>query len=300
MKILLTGGNGQVGFELQRALMPLGEVTASDRASLDLADEAAVRALVRVLRPDVIVNAAAYTAVDRAESDAAAAFAVNAEAPRILGEEAARLGALVLHFSTDYVFGGEQERPYTALDAPAPCNVYGRSKWQGEQALAGACARHLVLRTGWVLGVHGGNFARTMLRLARERASFGVVADQYGAPTPAALLADISAHLLRQYRRDRTIGFGTWHVAAAGTASWYDYARFVLAEARAAGLALQAGPDAVQAIATEDYPTAARRPRNSRLDTTRFRTTFGLRLPPWKEGVRQVLKQIFESEPWVR
>lgn len=300
MKILLTGGNGQVGFELRRALMPLGEVTAPDRASLDLADEAAVRALVRVLRPDVIVNAAAYTAVDRAESDAAAAFAVNAAAPRILGEEAARLGALVLHFSTDYVFGGEQERPYTELDAPAPCNVYGRSKWQGEQALAGACARHLVLRTGWVLGVHGGNFARTMLRLARERASFGVVADQYGAPTPAALLADISAHLLRQYRHDRTIGFGTWHVAAAGTASWYDYARFVLAEARAAGLALQAGPDAVRAIATEDYPTPARRPRNSRLDTARFRTTFGLRLPPWEEGVRHVLKQIFESEPWVR
>ncbi len=181
---------------------------------------------------------------------------------------------------------------------PDPLNVYGAGKLQGEQALAGSCARHLILRTSWVLGAYGSNFARTVLGLARERAAFGVVADQYGAPTSAALLADISAHLLRQYRRDRGIDFGTWHVAAAGTTTWYDYARFVLAEAQAAGIALKAGPDAVRAIGTADYPTAARRPRSSRLDTTRFRTTFGLRLPPWEEGVRQVLKQIFEGERW--
>ena len=298
MKILLTGRNGQVGFELQRALMPLGEVVAPGRSTLDLANEGPLRALVRELRPDVIVNAAAYTAVDQAESDRAAALAINAGVPRILGEEAARLGALVLHFSTDYVFNGEQDEPYTERDAPDPRNVYGLGKWQGEQALARACGRHLILRTSWVLGAHGRNFARTVLGLARERAGFGVVADQYGAPTSAALLADISAHLLRQYRRDRGIEFGTWHVAAAGTTTWYDYARFVLAEAQAAGILLKAGPDAVQAIGTADYPTAARRPRSSRLDTTRFCTTFGLRLPPWEEGVRQVLEQIFESARW--
>lgn len=298
MLILLTGQNGQIGFELQRALMPLGEVVAPGRSMLDLADEGALRRLVRELRPDIIVNAAAYTAVDQAESDRAAAFAINAEVPRVLGEEAARLGALVLHFSTDYVFNGEQDKPYTERDAPDPRNVYGLAKLQGEQALAGACAHHLILRTSWVLGAHGSNFAKTVLGLARERTAFGVVADQYGAPTSAALVADISAHLLRQHWRERGIDFGTWHVAAGGTTTWYDYARFVLAEAQAAGIALKAGPDAVQAIGTGDYPTAARRPRNSRLDTTGFCTTFGLRLPPWEEGVRQVLKQIFESAQW--
>lgn len=297
MKILLTGKNGQLGFELQRALAPLGPVFACGRGELDLADEGALRALVRTLRPDVIVNAAAYTAVDQAESDRAAAFAVNAGALRILGEEAARLDALVLHFSTDYVFGGEQDRPYHERDLPQPCNVYGLSKLEGERALAGACARHLILRTSWVLGAHGGNFARTVLRLARERDTFGIVADQVGAPTSAALLADLCAHLLRQYQQAPALAFGTYHVAAAGSTSWYDYARFVLRAAEAAGVPLKAGAEAIAPIATQDYPTAARRPRSSRLDTTLFCTTFALRLPPWEEGVAHVLQQIFESEP---
>lgn len=300
MQILLLGSNGQVGFELRRALMPLGAVTAPSRASLNLADEGAVRALVRTLRPDAIVNAAAYTSVDRAESDRAAAFAVNAVAPRVLGEEAQRLGALVLHFSTDYVFSGEQERPYTEDDPPEPCNVYGLSKLEGEQGLAAACQRHLILRTGWVVGAHGGNFAKTMLRLARERQDFGVVADQHGAPTPAALLADVSAHLLRRYWAGPDIALGTWHVAAGGVTTWYEYARFVLAAAEAAQWPLQAGPDAVRAIATQDYPTPARRPRSSCLDTTRFCRTFGLRLPPWQEGVAQVLAQILEKDTWCK
>ena len=297
MKILLTGKDGQIGFELQRALAPLGTVVASGRAGCDLAQEAALRALVREVRPDVIVNAAAYTAVDQAESEQALAFAVNAAAPRILGEEAARLGALVLHFSTDYVFSGEQDRPYTERDTPCPRNVYGLSKYQGELALAAACPRHLILRTSWVLGAHGRNFARTVLRLAAERDTFGVVADQYGAPTSAALLADLCAHLLRQHGRSGDLVFGTYHVAAGGTTTWHDYARFVLGWARAAGMTLAAGPDAVRPLATRDYPTPARRPRNSRLDTSLFCTTFGLRLPPWEEGVGLVLQQIFESEP---
>lgn len=297
MKILLTGKDGQVGFELQRALAPLGSVVASGRGACDLADEAALRALLREVRPDVIVNAAAYTAVDQAESDQATAFAINARAPAILGEEAARANALVLHFSTDYVFNGEQERPYTERDMPDPRNVYGLSKYQGELALAASCPRHLILRTSWVLGAHGRNFARTVLRLGTERDSFGVVADQCGAPTSAALLADLCAHLIRQYGQGPDFPFGTYHVAAGGTATWHDYARFVLGEARAAGKPLKTGVDGVQALETRAYPTPAKRPRSSRLDTTLFCTTFALRLPPWEEGVRHVLQQILESEP---
>lgn len=298
MKILLTGKDGQVGFELQRALAPLATVTAVGRAACDLANEAALRALVREVRPDVIVNAAAYTAVDKAESDQAAAFAVNTAAPRVLGEEAARAGALVLHFSTDYVFSGEQDRPYTERDMPDPCNVYGLSKYKGELALRDSCARHLILRTSWVLGAHGRNFARTVLRLGKERDAFGVVADQYGAPTSASLLADLCAHLLRQYGQRQDLPFGTYHVAAGGTTTWYDYARFVLGEARATDKPLRAGPDAVRPLETQAYPTPAKRPRSSRLDTSLFCTTFGLRLPPWEEGVQHVLQQILESDSW--
>jgi dTDP-4-dehydrorhamnose reductase len=302
MKMLLTGRDGQLGFELVRALAPLGELVAVGRADCDLADvdadADALRALVRRHAPDVIVNAAAYTAVDRAESERDAAFAVNARAPGVLGEEAARLGALVVHYSTDYVFDGAGSRPWTEDDAPAPLGVYGSSKLAGERALAEACARHLVLRTSWVLGAHGGNFAKTMLRLAAERDTLAVVDDQFGAPTSAALLADLTARLLRQYARDGAdaFPFGTYHLAAAGETSWYDYARFVLGAARAAGRPLRAGPDAVQGVATADYPTAAQRPLNSRLDTSRFQLTFGLRLPPWQDGVGQVLQQLFRSE----
>lgn len=295
MKILVTGKNGQVGFELCRALSVLGEVVAIDQADCDLGDADAIRALVRRVAPDVIVNPAAYTAVDKAEADADTAFAVNARAPGILGEEAARLGALVVHYSTDYVFDGAKEGSYTEDDRPDPQSVYGSTKYAGELALAAANPRHLVLRTSWVVGAHGGNFAKTMLRLAGEREQLSVVADQFGAPTSAALLADLTAHLVRQHVREGADGFpyGTYHVTAAGDTSWCDYARFVLAEAQAAGKPLKAGPDAVAPLSTAQYPTPARRPANSRLDTGRFRDTFGLRLPSWQEGVRQVLQQIF-------
>jgi dTDP-4-dehydrorhamnose reductase len=298
MKILLTGKDGQVGFELARALAPLGEVVAVGRADCDLDDADALRALVRRVAPDVIVNPAAYTAVDRAESERELAFAVNARAPGILGEEAARIKALVVHYSTDYVFDGAGADPYTEDDAPAPQSVYGSSKLAGERALAEACPHHLILRTSWVLGVNGGNFAKTMLRLAAEREQLTVVDDQFGAPTSAALLADLTAHLVRQYARDGAKDFpcGTYHVAAAGETSWYEYARFVLGTAQAAGMSLKAGPDQVQRVTTAAYPTAAKRPANSRLDTSRFRRTFGLRLPPWQDGAGQVLQQLLRSE----
>jgi dTDP-4-dehydrorhamnose reductase len=294
MKILLTGKNGQLGFELQRALAPLGEIHAVGTQDCNLADADALRALVRRVAPDVIVNPAAYTAVDKAESDEATARAVNAVAPAILGEEGAKLGALVLHYSTDYVFDGTKQGAYTENDAPAPQSVYGRTKLEGEQGLAAANPRHLILRTSWVVGAHGGNFAKTMLRLAGEREKLTVVADQFGAPTPAALLADLSAHLVREHARTRGTGFpyGTYHVASGGETSWHGYARFVIGEALAAGKQLKANVDAVAPLATEQYPTPAKRPLNSRLDTTRFRTTFDLRLPPWQEGVRHVLRQI--------
>ena len=294
MKILLTGKNGQLGFELQRALAPLGEVHAVDTGDCDLADADAVRDLVRRIAPDVIVNPAAYTAVDRAESDEATAHAVNAVAPAILAEEGAKLGALMLHYSTDYVFDGTKQGAYTEADVPAPQSVYGRTKFAGEHGVAAANPRHLILRTSWVVGAHGGNFAKTMLRLAGERDRLTVVADQFGAPTAAALLADLSAHLVRQHARSRDADFpyGTYHVAAAGETSWHGYAQFVIGEALAAGKTLKTTVDAVAPLSTEQYPTPARRPLNSRLDTSRFRTTFDLVLPPWQDGVRHVLQQI--------
>lgn len=295
MKILVTGKNGQVGFELQRALAPLGEVVAVDQSDCNLGDADAVRNLVRRIAPDVIVNPAAYTAVDKAEVDQQTAFAVNAQAPGVLGEEAARLGALVVHYSTDYIFDGNKEGSYSESDQPGPQSVYGSTKYSGERGLAEANPRHLILRTSWVVGAHGSNFAKTMLRLAAERERLSVVADQFGAPTSAALLADLTAHLVRQYQREGAEGFayGTYHVTAAGETSWYDYARFVIQEALDAGKTLKAGPDAVAPLSTAEYPTPAKRPANSRLDTTHFRTTFNLRLPPWQESVRQVLRQIF-------
>ena len=299
MRMLITGASGQLGFELRRSLAPLGEPVAVGRADCDLADAAAIRALLRELRPWLVVNPAAYTAVDKAESDRDAVYAVNATAVRAIGEEAARLGVPVIHYSTDYVFDGSGTAPWRESDAPNPLNVYGESKWAGEQALAAANPRHLILRTSWVVGAHGANFARTMLRLAAKRERLTVVADQVGAPTPAALLADLTAHLASEMLGEAAaeaasdaFPWGTYHVAAAGETSWCDYARFVIAEAIAAGKPLKARPDTVLPIATADYPTPARRPANSRLDTTRFRATFGLRLPPWEEGVRQVLGQI--------
>lgn len=294
VKILLTGKNGQVGFELQRALAPLGILYAVDVAECNLADEGAVRALVQRIRPDVIVNPAAYTAVDKAESEIELARAINACAPAVLGEEGAKLSALVVHYSTDYVFDGLKLGAYAEDDLTNPQSVYGRTKSDGELALQNTGAKHLIFRTSWVVGSHGGNFAKTILRLAAERDSLSVVADQYGAPTSAALLADITAHLIRQYLREGGANFpyGIYHLVSSGETNWCDYARFVVAEAIKVGKPMKACPEAIKAITTAEYPTPAARPANSRLDTSKFQQTFGLTLPPWQDGLKHILEQI--------
>jgi dTDP-4-dehydrorhamnose reductase len=294
MKILLTGKNGQVGFELQRALAPLGEIVAVDQDECDLSDAAAIRDLIRSVKPGVIVNPAAYTAVDKAESDTAAAEAVNARAPGVIGEEAARLGAWVAHFSTDYVFDGTKREPYVEADATNPQGVYGRSKRDGELALQASGARHLILRTSWVVGAHGNNFAKTMLRLAAEREQLSVVADQFGVPTSAALLADLTALLVRQVqlKGPDDFAFGLYHAVPAGETTWHECACFVIEQALRAGKPLKAKPENIKAITTAEYPTPARRPANSRLNTTRFRQTFGLQLPSWQSGLQHILEEI--------
>ncbi|MFO0697649.1 MAG: dTDP-4-dehydrorhamnose reductase [Nitrospira sp.] len=294
MRILLTGMRGQVGFELQRALAPLGTVHAVDYTECDLVNALAVRDLVRSCHPDLIVNAAAYTAVDKAESEPALAQAVNAVAPGILGEESVKLGAWVVHYSTDYVFDGRKVGIYTEEDPTNPLNVYGRTKRDGEIALQQSGARHLTFRTSWVVGAHGGNFAKTILRLALEREQLHVVADQYGAPTSAALLADVTAQLVRQVQREGrdAFPFGTYHLVAGGETTWCEYARFVVLEARASGRPLKLRPEAIQGIPSSEYLTAAKRPTNSRLDTSKLRKTFDLELPDWQCGVRRILRQI--------
>ena len=297
MRILLIGKHGQVGFELQRALAPLGEICAVGHAECDLADASAISSLVRAVKPDLIVNPAAYTAVDKAESEPALARCVNAVAPGVLGEEAARLRAWVVHYSTDYVFDGTKQSAYTEEDPTNPQSVYGLTKRDGEVALRASGAKYLIFRTSWVVGAHGYNFAKTILRLGADRESLNVVADQHGAPTSAALLADVTAQLVRQRQRegDDSFPFGLYHLVAGGETTWYECARLVVSEARAAGRALKLTPDTIRPIPSSEYSTAAKRPANSRMDTSRLRKTFGVELPVWHSGVRQVLQQILRE-----
>ncbi|MBA3593232.1 MAG: dTDP-4-dehydrorhamnose reductase [Pseudomonadota bacterium] len=294
MKILLFGKNGQVGWELQRSLAPLGEVLAPDRRGGDwcgdLFDLDGLRDTVMQLRPDVIVNAAAYTAVDQAENDAAVAHAVNAQAPGVLAEAAAVLGAWLVHYSSDYVFDGSGSRPWVEDDMTGPLNVYGRTKLEGENRIKLACPKHLILRTGWVHSARRGNFAKTMLCLAREREVLTVVDDQFGAPTGADLLADVTAHMLLRTRDPGGATFaGTYHAAAAGETSWHGYASFVLERASAAGMALQASSATVKPVPTAAFPALAERPHNSRLSTAKLQNAFGLRFPDWQSGVARML-----------
>lgn len=300
MKILLLGKNGQVGWELQRALAPLGEVVALDHDSQDFCgdftDLDGLAGTVRRLQPQLIVNAAAHTAVDKAESEPDLANIINALAPGVLAQEAARLNAWLVHYSTDYVFDGSGGAPWKESDPAAPLSVYGRTKLEGEQAIAASGCRHLIFRTSWVYGARGGNFAKTMLRLAAEREQLNVIDDQIGAPTGADLLADVTAHCVRHVlppmRHNNLTATGVYHLTAAGETSWHGYARFVLARAQAAGRVLKAGPEQVLAIPSSAYPTPAKRPHNSRLDTSRLRSTFGLSLPHWQTGVARMLDEI--------
>jgi dTDP-4-dehydrorhamnose reductase len=300
--ILLLGKDGQVGWELQRSLGVIGDVVALGRAGAsvpgidaplcgDLTDLDGIFRTVQALRPAVIVNAAAYTAVDQAEAEPARAQRLNAEAPGVLARAAAACGAWLVHYSTDYVFDGSGDRPWREDDAPAPLNVYGRTKWAGEQAIRASGCRHLILRTQWVYGVQGGNFARTMLGLALTRERLTVVADQMGAPTGADLIADVTVHALRHALATGQ-GSGTYHLAAAGVTSWHGYACVLIEEARRRWPDAPWRVQAIDPIPSSAYPTPAQRPRNSRLDTTRLRQTFGLHLPPWESGVRRWVSSV--------
>ena len=295
-RLLITGSNGQLGFELQRARAPLGEVVAFARDACDLSNPDSIRAAVRAAKPDVIFNAGAYTAVDKAESEPDLANAINAVAPGIIGEEAAKIGALVIHYSTDYVFDGTMPEAYLENDTPNPLGVYGTTKLAGEQALAASRAMHLIFRTSWVYGLYGKNFIKTILRLASERAELKIVADQFGAPTGAALLADVSAHVAARYLREGadSFPFGLYHLVASGETSWHGFAHHVASKATAADWILQATAERILPITTPEYPTPAARPANSRLNTSKFSEAFGLQLPDWHIGVDQVMDLLLQ------
>jgi dTDP-4-dehydrorhamnose reductase len=297
MKILLFGKGGQVGWELQRSLAPLGELVALDFDSTDhcgdFSNLAGLADTVATVRPQLIVNAAAHTAVDKAESEPQLAETLNAAAPGVLAQAAQKLGAALVHYSTDYVFDGSGTQGWKETDAPAPLSVYGRTKLEGEQQVLRHCDRALIFRTSWVYAARGGNFAKTMLRLAGEREKLTVIDDQFGAPTGAELLADITAHAARALAADPELA-GLYHVAAAGETTWNGYARFVIEEAARRGVVLKAKPEAVEPVPTSAFPTPARRPHNSRLDTSRFQAAFGMRLPPWQQGVSRMLTEILQ------
>ncbi|MBP8147075.1 MAG: dTDP-4-dehydrorhamnose reductase [Acidovorax sp.] len=295
MNILLFGKGGQVGWELQRSLAVLGHVTALDHDSTDhcgdFANPEGIAATVRALQPDVIVNAAAHTAVDKAESEPELARLLNATTPGVLAREAAALGAWLVHYSTDYVFDGSGTRPWVETDTPAPLSVYGRTKLEGEQLIQQSGAKHLILRTSWVYAARGGNFAKTMLRLAQERERLTVIDDQWGAPTGAELLADVTAHAIRHLQQ-RPQDAGLYHLVAGGEVTWNGYAKFVIEHASKAQSAIKIVAKEVAPVPTSAFPTPAVRPHNSRLNTSKLQTTFGLTLPHWQTGVERMLTEI--------
>lgn len=295
LTILLFGCNGQVGNELQKSLQPLGKVVALDMTSSeycgDFTKPEAIAETIRRVKPDLIVNAAAYTAVDKAESEPELAFLINAQTPGILAQEAEKIGAWLIHYSTDYVFDGSGFQPWKETDTPNPLSVYGASKLQGERNIAANCSRHVILRTSWVYAAQGANFAKTMLRLAQERESLSVVDDQIGAPTGARLLAELTANIIPKLMHDESLA-GLYHAVAAGETSWYDYARFVIDCARRRGIAIKVKDEDIRPVASNQFPTAAKRPANSRLATGKLREDFGINLPNWQDGVIELLENI--------
>ena len=311
LRILLLGAQGQLGHALAQTLPVWGELLAFGRQQADLAQAKALRALLDQHQPQLIVNAAAYTAVDKAEQEPGVAHAINAQAPAVLAQWAAAHGAVLVHYSTDYVFDGQSPQPYTEVDVPAPQSVYGQSKWAGERAVQAAGGRHLVFRTSWVVGAHGGNFLKTMLRLGAERDSLRVVADQHGAPTSTDLIAHTTLEVLKQMRahpggpgqvpHPADVGawatandtrWGLYHLAAAGETTWHAYACHVVARATALGWPMRASATNIEAIATDQYPLPAPRPANSRLNTQRLQSHFGVALPDWRVGVDAVLASL--------
>ena len=296
MKILLLGKNGQVGWELQRALAPLGELIALDfdspgPLSADFSKPESLAATVRAVAPQIIVNAAAHTAVDKAESEPEMARAINASAVGVLAREAVAIGAWLVHYSTDYVFDGSGSTPWLEDSPTGPLSVYGQTKLEGEDAIRASGVRHLIFRTSWVYAARGGNFAKTMLRLAKERDKLTVINDQIGAPTGADLLADITAHALRAARQQPVLS-GTYHAVASGETSWHGYAKHVVEFARAIGQPIKVPADAIEPVPTSAFPTPAKRPGNSRMNTRKLQETFGFTLPPWQTGVERMLTEV--------
>jgi dTDP-4-dehydrorhamnose reductase len=297
LKILLLGKNGQVGWELQRSLAPLGELIALDRCSTefcgDIGNLAGLADTVRAVKPDIIVNAAAHTAVDKAESEPDLARALNAQAPEVLAVEAEKIGAWLVHYSTDYVFDGRGVTPWLETDATSPLSVYGASKLEGERLIARHNPRHLIFRTSWVYAARGGNFAKTMLRLGQERDKLTVINDQFGAPTGADLIADVTAHAIRQATQvNVNTPAGIYHLVASGTTTWFEYAKHVIDQVEKAQQAIKLKVTDVLPVPTSDFPTPAKRPHNSRLDTQKLQITFNLTLPPWQHGINRMLAEI--------
>ena len=298
--ILLFGKDGQVGTELQKVLPAIAPLVAVGRNQCDLADLDAVRRVIRETGPGLIVNAAAYTAVDKAEQERDLAFAINAEAPRVMAEEARVLGVPLIHYSTDYVFDGEKTAPYVETDACNPQSVYGASKLAGEQAIAASGASAIIFRTSWVFGAAGGNFVKTILRLARERESLRVVADQYGCPTPAALIADVTVRAIRHFDASRwPAGCEIFHLASSEPVSWHQFAVAIVSVAREAGIPLKLAPEAIEPIPTEAYPLPAKRPKNSRLDCDRLARELSTPLPRWRDGMREVAFGESGTRAWI-
>jgi len=298
MKILLLGKNGQVGWELQRSLAPLGTLIALDARSQDycgdLSDLDGLAATVTRISPDVIVNAAAYTAVDQAEREPEIAQLINAHAVSVLAQETRKLGSLLVHYSTDYVFGGLGNTPWKETDATAPINRYGATKLEGEQVIQATGCRHLIFRTSWVYSSRRENFAKTIIRLARERESLSIISDQCGSPTGAELLADVTAHAICSTLRNPESD-GLYHLAADGETTWFEYAHFVLEQAQTLGLPLKVSCAELASTLTKDYPTPAQRPQNSRLNTQKLKEAFAVQLPDWRIGVTRMLKETIEN-----
>jgi dTDP-4-dehydrorhamnose reductase len=292
MKILLTGSNGQVGFELQKKLSALGEVIATDREELDLTKLNAIKNFIDQTRPDIIINPAAYTAVDKAESEADLAYQINVTAPEILAEKAAELGIPLVHFSTDYVFDGLKKEAYVESDLTNPQSVYGKTKCEGEENIR-KYPKHIILRTSWVFGSHGNNFLKTILRLISEKESLNIVGDQWGSPASSSMLADVTFKIVDMIKRNKNFNdYGTYHVTNDGETNWHGYASLILSEAMKLNLKVTCAPDHIHPIPTSKYPTAAKRPLNSRLNTDKIKKTFMLELPHWESEVKRVLKEI--------
>lgn len=294
MKILLLGSNGQVGWELQRSLSPLGELIVCDRQRANLEDFDGLRLLIESTSPAVIVNAAAYTAVDRAESEPGKAFLINGEAVGVIAQSAKKLGAHFVHYSTDYVFDGSKEDPYFESDPVSPLNVYGQSKLAGEEAITKSGCDYYIFRTSWVYGQHGNNFLKTILRLAQERDELKIVGDQYGAPTSAEFIADVTAHVMKTLRDGQNHKSGTYHLTASGKTNWFEFAKYILTQARQKGLTTKLIPDNISMISSEEYPIFAERPKNSELNLDKISKEFGLTMPNWKFYASRAVSQIIK------